>query len=782
MVAASRVGWHSRLPSPSSGPAMNTALRLLVVSSLLGFLSPVPAQEPAQGGPSRSARQQRAGAAPSDDAFRMGSPPSLPDGLREEDMWPAATAEGWQKPCLVHWQRTFDDALAVARAENRPLMVAVNMDGEIASEHFAGVRYRQPETAALLNRYAIVMASVYRHTPRDYDEDGRRVECPRFGTVTCGEHIQAERELYERYFDGRRIAPRHIVLDHDANETMDVFYAWNTAAVFQTYAQGLEGWPEPLENPEKTLADRARSHSIADREALERAYDEGDRETRRTILRTLQSKDVVDQVEVLRTAIYGLDIELAQMAQRALAECESDGSLDLMAEALQGPLQEEERERLLAAVQRLGVNSKRARTLAALHSGLSRSSSHIDEAALAERMQEYEANAEAVAGIDQRLAEAEAQPDDPDALVDVALALCERALQTRDLSFALLLLEDARTNADKAAQLGQSGARLDAVQAVTLNAAGDWRKARARATAAVEGGLLRPAQGTTLGSIGPALHKRVLRLFADARRSAIRRSFRDGSEWPAEWLSDVNAAHEILTSGEVVDERILLEHHDFLRWIGAAPRADEVLDDALARFPSSPELHSRLRGRLLWEGGPTGLEQGYATRLQRERASEADVTELVWFAGYAALVAAEHHRRRGQLDDAIGAYERGILHYERSTELFSDTEDTCRHYVALAHAGLARVALEQGDLQRATDELVGALELRPDSAASVDGLGFSPVMTAKMLTARLDQATEAELGQRLQAALDALDPELLEPPPSELPSGGRGRGQRPQGG
>ena len=156
---------------------------------------------------------QRGGADPSDDAFKLGSPPALPDGLTEEDMWPAATAEGWKDPCLVQWQRSFDDALAVARQRHMQVMVAVNMDGEIASEHFAGVRYRSPDTAELMSHSACVIASVYRHTPRDYDENGQRVPCPRFGTVTCGEHIQAERELYDRYFDGRRISPRHIVLD-----------------------------------------------------------------------------------------------------------------------------------------------------------------------------------------------------------------------------------------------------------------------------------------------------------------------------------------------------------------------------------------------------------------------------------------------------------------------------------------------------------------------------------------------------------------------------------------
>jgi len=46
------------------------------------------------------------------------------------------------------------------------------MDGEIASEHYAGIRYRNPDIAALYEPYVCVIASVYRHTPRDYDEQG----------------------------------------------------------------------------------------------------------------------------------------------------------------------------------------------------------------------------------------------------------------------------------------------------------------------------------------------------------------------------------------------------------------------------------------------------------------------------------------------------------------------------------------------------------------------------------------------------------------------------------
>src|SRR5262245_47109299 len=167
-----------------------------------------------------------------------------------------------------------------AREKHEPILVAVNMDGEIASEHWAGVRYRDPETAALLSRYACVVASVYRHTPRDYDEQGRRVECPRFGTVTCGEHIEAEREPYEKYFDGQRISPRHIVLDDRGTETYDVYYSWDTATVVTTFVKGAEGWPEPTPIMEQTLTDLTQSARVEDRQALEQAYAEGDRETR----------------------------------------------------------------------------------------------------------------------------------------------------------------------------------------------------------------------------------------------------------------------------------------------------------------------------------------------------------------------------------------------------------------------------------------------------------------------------------------------------------------------
>ncbi|MFV2038820.1 MAG: hypothetical protein ACC660_01100, partial [Acidimicrobiales bacterium] len=57
--------------------------------------------------------------------------------------------EDWAKPVQITFQRTWKDAVAVSKETNKPILVCINMDGEIASEHYAGIRYREPDIAAL---------------------------------------------------------------------------------------------------------------------------------------------------------------------------------------------------------------------------------------------------------------------------------------------------------------------------------------------------------------------------------------------------------------------------------------------------------------------------------------------------------------------------------------------------------------------------------------------------------------------------------------------------------
>src|SRR4029079_13729128 len=112
-------------------------------------------------------------------------------------------------PHQIQWQRSLDDALAIATTEKRPILIAVNVDGESASDRIVDEVYRDPKFVAWTRKFACVAASISRHNPRDHDEHGRRILCPRLGNVTCGEHIALATIPHDTYLGGERISPRH---------------------------------------------------------------------------------------------------------------------------------------------------------------------------------------------------------------------------------------------------------------------------------------------------------------------------------------------------------------------------------------------------------------------------------------------------------------------------------------------------------------------------------------------------------------------------------------------
>lgn len=121
----------------------------------------------------------------------------------------------------IQWQRSLADALAIARAEARPLFVAVNMDGESASERIVRENYRNRSFVASTRHCVCLVASVFRHNARDHDAAGRRIPCPRLGVVTCGEHIELEPILHDELLHGDRVAPRHALLRPDGTKLWD---------------------------------------------------------------------------------------------------------------------------------------------------------------------------------------------------------------------------------------------------------------------------------------------------------------------------------------------------------------------------------------------------------------------------------------------------------------------------------------------------------------------------------------------------------------------------------
>jgi len=131
---------------------------------------------------------------------------------------------------------------------------------------------------------------------------------------------------------------------------------------------------------------------------------------------------------------------------------------------------------------------------------------------------------------------------------------------------------------------------------------------------------------------------------------------------------------------------------------------------------------------------------------------------------------AEFERRASRDEAAVAAYERALDHYEADKAARPDASDLIDHQIVLVRGALARMALEADDLQRAQAQLLAAFALRPESAASQDGMNLTAVDTAKMLRARGIAEERWELVERLDAALRELgdiDPSLLELPAYE---------------
>ncbi len=696
-----------------------------------------------------------------------------PPGSREA-MWPAPTDEDWARPCLVQWQRTWDDAVAVSQETGKAILVCVNMDGEIASEHYAGIRYRQPEIASLYEPYVTVIASVYRHTPRDHDEHGNRIPCPRFGGVTCGEHISIEPLLYEKFMDGRRIAPRHIMVELDGSETYDVFYAFDTDSVFQAIREGIanrEHEPTNITRGDRTITERVAGRDYSDRLAVEEAYQQGDAAQRRSLLEAAIAAGDAASVDLLRLAVFGVDPELAALARQALAKAEGAGAADLINEALRAPMAAAERDQLVGALGRIGEQSPRARTLAVVHRGLGGRSRAVDLDGWAQSLRgaEYPAQPagfdELATRIDEREQASTARPQDAAAQLDLAVASLALALDPETAEvlpadrrnagrYLQLMFEDARRAAEDAERLGAEGWKLDAVFAVVAHNTGDAAEAYRRAEAAV---AALPAGVTDREAAA------VLELFAHGRQRAISAAVVDKERWPPEWLSDLDAAYSVLSEHPLGTEQHIVDHYDFMAWLRARGRASRVLDRGLARYPDSAAIHERLRKKVLRERGVEGLQRVYDDMLAAPDATAS----TRWFAGYAAMVAGEFHRRASDGPPAAAAYDRAIAHFEACAAQEESFRDSAEHQIAMAMAGQARVALDAGNLDAALALLLATFERRPESAATLDGMNLSAVATAQMLRAVLRQAGRDEQAATLQAALDGLDPELLEMPAFE---------------
>ncbi len=473
------------------------------------------------------------------------------EGLPREQMWAAPTARDWKKPCLITWQRTWQDAVAVSKETGQPILVCINMDGEIASEHYAGVRYRQPEVAKLYEKYVTVIASVYRHNPRDHDDQGRRILCPRFGSVTCGEHIWIEPTIYEKFCDGQRVAPRHICVDLNGKELYDVFFTNDTASVFDAVRDRRKELPpgKTIVRGDRPIIERVASREITDRNAVESAYLKGDEAMRKALLDAALKNTDAAQIDLLRLAIFGLDTNLGKAARRALVGMKTPDATALVSDALQVPMDKTERDALIATLKRLGT--PRARWLAGVHQGLGARSVTVklDGWSKVRAGATYPApfaGSGRTAFVENKAQVAFERPKDPKARVEFAEATLAMALKAKEI-YALNprigrlaarhLYKDARRLALEAEALGAKAWRTNTVLALSYYYTGDTKQAYQHSELAVK---QLPPGDTGWNSMA------VVTIFAESRWKAIKAAVRALKDWPPSWLTDLHSAYSLL--------------------------------------------------------------------------------------------------------------------------------------------------------------------------------------------------------------------------------------------
>jgi tetratricopeptide (TPR) repeat protein len=689
-------------------------------------------------------------------------PPSPP--ADKQAMWPAATAEEWKRPVLIPFQRTWEDAVAVAKEEGKQILVCINMDGEIASEHFAGVRYRDPDAAKLYEPYVCVVCSVYRHTERDYDEQGRRILCPRFGSVTCGEHIAMEGVCFEKFMEGKRVSPRHIAVALDGTKKYDVYYINDVEHVLYAIKEwGAAPTQPPVVRGDRPIVDRVASRELSDRAAVEAAYQNGDAATRKSLLDAAAKTPGTAPLDLLRLAVFGLDVDMSKRARQALSKTNSADATDLVSDALRVPMDAPERDALIATLSRLGETSVRAKFLATVHQGAGATSAAVDAKSWARVGGEYPAPAYGLDenGLDARrrkeIDAKRAHPDDPNAHVDFAdaslmMAMEERRRATDDSTSSKmaerLLLEDARASGLAAEKLGATGWRVNAVIALAAYYQRDKDAAYARAEAAAKD---IPAGEKSWESMA------VLTVFSEARWNAIKSAALEKRQWPAQWLADLHAANTVILRHPLGTIEQALLHYDALAWLGAKQQAADFLDETVVRFPASDEAHMRLRRRILQEKGVAGLEPTYEAMLR----DKPGVKQLEWFAGEASRVTGDFRRRKNAADEALAAYDRAIAHYEKAIVAEPARRDAPDEAIAIALAGKARIEFDAGDLDKATTDIVASFDRRPQAAGILDGTSMAPVSTAHAIMKKAEDLKRDDVLKKLAEAMKKIDPALV---------------------
>ncbi len=687
-----------------------------------------------------------------------GNQGAAPESFRQADDAQRA------KPPLIKWQRNLDDALELQKKTGQPLLICVNMDGEPASESLAWFRYRDPEFAQLTEGFVCLIVSPDRHTPIDRSDRGRRVPDPRFGRVIESEHEGIEPVLYERYFKGTRVAPRHVGVAPDGSILFDIYLTNDLTQIDKALAQ--HGKPAPtVEKPAKqVLDDVLGSPDATDRDELEAfAVDGTWREAFQCAAGALEAKRTVQQPELLRLALRHEDPRVVRQALWTAVREPGLVPADLVGEVFRAsapyPLLREALTGAFGRLQRLAATpeeQRRAQRWYLAFDGLGQGSQIVDldrwRAAFGE-LQGYAAPTYSIDELDPLVEElSELEGEVARSPKDAALRLrqAESSLRVARILLASgqdpsIALEEAYAAAQAAESAGEASGRAAGIQCWVAFQQNDL------AASVAHGARALPALAR---DPDPSLAPDVLHAFAQARMREIFAASAAGESFEPSWVADVRDAYEALLAHPGGSEKVAIELLGFLGALDARAEQDDAVFRAVQRFPLSAPIHEWVRTVFLRDEGAAGLEARYA--LQPGMSSPA----LTWFAGLASLVAAERQVGNGANDAALESYARACERMRSSMQAEPGFADSALHYVCLARAGEARLLAEAQRWDEAATALRDGLTGRAASAGTADGLGHTPAQTAQLVLSGLSGAGLSDQATSLREALQGAGVDL----------------------
>lgn len=626
----------------------------------------------------------------------------------------------------IAWLGDLEVALKQSSAERRPLLIAVNMDGESAAERIVREQYRDPAFVALTDRFVCLVASAFRHTPRDFDDAGARVPCPRLGRVTCGEHMALEPLLFDRYLGGERIAPRHAVVLPDGSKVVDLFLQFDLGEI----DRALE--TEAAKAPAPTAAPPAASRVSS----LQR------------MLAAAMLPETFEQVAAAAREL-GVEAEVAAFARELLGQpragrggIERRARLFELAARLDGAAPATRSLLLASLVVGAGAEPPRSALEAAFGAGeAGRVAAALEQAGGPLSVKEFLGHAidrrgrlQLAPRRDQR-SEAEVRDELAAALAALDAAPGDAAAEERvgraSLALARLLLDsggegvefllaDAENFLSRAQQRSPRDLALafDLARAAFVAGKAPLEEERALAARA----LLPPLPGeigAALDAVATSAEQReAVRWVGDAAARRVAERF--GGDAVEELRAMRRGAESLLLAAAAAtgDDKDWQSAASFLGAIGLPRHELAVLLEGLERNPAADALRADLN-LALWRAGRPELGVESADGLAERHPDDA---ACAWYAGYARMLDSDWRRREEAVDAAIAGYERAESAFERSLELNPDFAGSVRRYRALCaqSRGFAHLLAERR--VEAAACLIEAVRRDPGVAAVRDGL------------------------------------------------------------